>query len=183
MSNSLQSHGLQLAKLLCPWNSWTEWVAIPFCRESSWPRPWTQVSCIAGRFFTIWATREEQFSPTTAVLFGYLPRGWTQYPLNSSLFLKPLFFTRPSKWAFYNMEACFVTPLTTECPSISLWSSSSLDKRLCPGTPCGKFTPSSWVHKLLCGPLTLHQPKCLPHLFFFFLAWFYSHSGINFLSF
>ena len=32
-----------------------EWVAISFSRESSWPRDWTQVSCIAGRFFTIWA--------------------------------------------------------------------------------------------------------------------------------
>ena len=35
-----------------------EWVAIPFSRGSSQPRDWTWVSCIAGRFFTIWATRE-----------------------------------------------------------------------------------------------------------------------------
>ena len=35
-----------------------EWVAIPFSRGSSWPRDQTQVSRIAGRFFTIWATRE-----------------------------------------------------------------------------------------------------------------------------
>ena len=34
------------------------WVAIPFSRGSSQPRDWTQVSCIEGRFFTIWATRE-----------------------------------------------------------------------------------------------------------------------------
>ena len=27
--------------------------------ESSWPRNWTQVSCIAGRRFTLWATIEE----------------------------------------------------------------------------------------------------------------------------
>ena len=33
-----------------------EWVAFPFSRESSRPRAQTQVSCIAGRFFTIWAT-------------------------------------------------------------------------------------------------------------------------------
>ena len=33
-----------------------EWVAIPFFfRGSSWPRDQIQVSCIAGRFFTIWA--------------------------------------------------------------------------------------------------------------------------------
>ena len=35
-----------------------EWVAISFSRGSSWPRDWTQVSCIVGSFFTIWATRE-----------------------------------------------------------------------------------------------------------------------------
>ena len=35
-----------------------EWVAIPFSKVSSQPRNWTQVFCIAGRFFTIWATRE-----------------------------------------------------------------------------------------------------------------------------
>ena len=35
-----------------------EWFAISFSRESSRPRDQTWVSCIAGRFFTIWATRE-----------------------------------------------------------------------------------------------------------------------------
>ena len=35
-----------------------EWVAIPFSRRSSWSRDQSWVSCIAGRFFTIWATRE-----------------------------------------------------------------------------------------------------------------------------
>ena len=37
-----------------------EWVAFPFSRGSSQPRDWTQVSCIAGRFFTSWSTREAQ---------------------------------------------------------------------------------------------------------------------------
>ena len=35
-------------------------VAFPFSRGSSQPRDWTQVSHIAGRFFTSWATREAQ---------------------------------------------------------------------------------------------------------------------------
>ena len=35
-----------------------EWVAMPSSRGSSQPRDQTQVSRIAGRFFTIWATRE-----------------------------------------------------------------------------------------------------------------------------
>ena len=44
-------HGILQARIL-------EWVAIPFSRGSSRPRDWTQVLLIAGRFFTIWATRE-----------------------------------------------------------------------------------------------------------------------------
>ena len=34
------------------------WVAISYSRGSSWPRDLTQVSCIAGIFFTNWATGE-----------------------------------------------------------------------------------------------------------------------------
>ena len=35
-----------------------EWVAIPFSRGSSRPRDRIRVSCITGRFFTVWDTRE-----------------------------------------------------------------------------------------------------------------------------
>ena len=35
-----------------------EWVAFLFSIESSQPRDWTQVFGTAGRFFTMWATRE-----------------------------------------------------------------------------------------------------------------------------
>ena len=35
-----------------------EWVAMPFSKGSSWPRDWTHVSCIAGRFFTVWGPGE-----------------------------------------------------------------------------------------------------------------------------
>ena len=37
-----------------------EWVASPFSRRSSQPRDGTQVSHIAGGFFTSWVTREAQ---------------------------------------------------------------------------------------------------------------------------
>ena len=43
-------HGIFQARVL-------EWVAISFSRGSSCPRDRTQVSCIAGRCFTLWATR------------------------------------------------------------------------------------------------------------------------------
>ena len=44
-------HGIFQARIL-------EWVAISFCRESSWSRGRTWVSHIVGRRFTIWATRQ-----------------------------------------------------------------------------------------------------------------------------
>ena len=37
-----------------------EWVIYPLSRGTSWPRNQTGVSCIAGGFFTNWATREAQ---------------------------------------------------------------------------------------------------------------------------
>ena len=46
-------HGILLARIL-------ECVAFPFSRGSSQLRDQTQVSCIAGRFCTSWATREAQ---------------------------------------------------------------------------------------------------------------------------
>ena len=58
VSDSLWPHGLY-----SPWNSLgqkLEWVAVLFLRGSSQPRDRTQVSHIAGRFFTSWATGETQ---------------------------------------------------------------------------------------------------------------------------
>ena len=61
VSDSLRTHdhclpgssvlGILQARIL-------EWGAILFSRGSSKPRDQTHISCIAGRFFTIWATRE-----------------------------------------------------------------------------------------------------------------------------
>ena len=61
-------HGIVQARIL-------EWIAFPFSRESSQPRDWTWVSCIAGRFFTIWATWE-------ASLIGQLPYRWPSLSAN-----------------------------------------------------------------------------------------------------
>ena len=46
-------HGILQARTL-------DWEAFPFSRRSSQPRDWTEVSHIAGRFFTRWVTREAQ---------------------------------------------------------------------------------------------------------------------------
>ena len=58
VSNSLRPygstvHGILQARIL-------EWASFSFSRGSSQPRDLIQVSCIAGRFFTSWATREAQ---------------------------------------------------------------------------------------------------------------------------
>ena len=57
------NHGILQARIL-------EWVAISFSMGSSWPRDQTQVSRIAGRSFTLWATREARVC--TYVLFIFL---------------------------------------------------------------------------------------------------------------
>ena len=58
-------HGIFQARTL-------EWVAISSPRGSSQPRDQTQVSCTAGKFFTIWATKETPFgtqpSPVVYIL-------------------------------------------------------------------------------------------------------------------
>ena len=61
----------------CLWNSPgknTGWVAIPFSR-SFWPRDQTQVSHIAGRFFTVWATMETTIRSGVEPKFGF----WTGF--------------------------------------------------------------------------------------------------------
>ena len=58
-------HGILQARIL-------KWVAIPFFRGSSWPRDQTWVSLIAGRFFTIWATREALFNIQKSIIFQYI---------------------------------------------------------------------------------------------------------------
>ena len=55
-------HGILQARIL-------EQVAIPFSKGSSQPRDQTQVSCIAGGFFTIWATREAQIWQSSTLYF------------------------------------------------------------------------------------------------------------------
>ena len=49
-------HGILQARIL-------EWVAFPFSKGSSQPRDQTQVSRIAGGFFTSWATSEAHLLP------------------------------------------------------------------------------------------------------------------------
>ena len=68
-------HGILQARIL-------EWVAFLFSRWSLRPRDQTRVSCIAGRFFTIWATREAQSGNVYALMLLLGPRnGWVEFML------------------------------------------------------------------------------------------------------
>ena len=58
-------HGILQARIL-------EWVAFLFSRGSSQPRDQTQVSRIAGGFFTSWATREAQQKESWSFIFKNL---------------------------------------------------------------------------------------------------------------
>ena len=66
-------HGILQARIL-------EMVAIPFSRGSSRPRDWTKVSHIAGRFFIVWAIREdmnEKLKKETIPIIWNLCNLWT----------------------------------------------------------------------------------------------------------
>ena len=83
-----------------------KWVAYPFSRGSSWPRNWTGVSCIAGRFFTSWAAREAQSKPhwplTSKVLGAYL-----------SIAGSPGWGAGCGAWASYSLGK--ILPLSSSC--------------------------------------------------------------------
>ena len=49
LSMGFSVYGILQARIL-------KWIAIPFSRGTSQPRNWNLVSCMAGRFFTVWAT-------------------------------------------------------------------------------------------------------------------------------
>ena len=70
-----------------------KWVAYPFSSGSSQPRNWTRVSCIAGRFFTSWATREAQSeSVSRSAVADFLQNVVCQVPLSME-------FSRQEYWS------------------------------------------------------------------------------------
>ena len=86
-------HGILQARIL-------EWVAFPFSRASSQSRDQTQVSCIAVRFFTSWATMEA---------------------LSSNCFLGPWVYTKFCSASQY-YTCCSWNQLTTGETSSPLWA-------------------------------------------------------------
>ena len=84
LSDSLRSHGLQPARLLCPWHFQAkilEWVTIFSFRGSSLPRDGiciSYVSCISGRFFSTEPPGKPKCTHNFPQIFL-----WSSYPLDS----------------------------------------------------------------------------------------------------
>ena len=80
-------HGILQASVL-------EWAAISFFRGSSRPRDQTCVSCIAGGFFTDWATREAPIKGKPVSVSGFVGPGGV-HPSFSTLSLQQ----RSPRWS------------------------------------------------------------------------------------
>ena len=68
-------HGILQSRIL-------KWVATPFCRQPSQPWDQTQVSYIAGRFFTDWATREDHLSTYSTLNLNFITCFFKRWYLN-----------------------------------------------------------------------------------------------------
>ena len=97
----IPTHWLKSDRLHCRWILYQlshkgsprilEWVAMPSSRGSSQPRDWTQVSHIAGGFFTDWATREAKCLAWVIFQFFCKLKGWdTNTKMNTLLFIQGL---------------------------------------------------------------------------------------------
>ena len=131
-------HGILQARIL-------EWVAFPFSRGSSQPRDQTQVSCLAGRFFTSWATK----SPFTVhvmkpwrLMWLYLGMG----PLMSWLRLNKVTGEGPSSNGISGLMR-EETPESSH-PWKAMWGHI---KKTATSTKI--LTLKSWPQDLICDPL------------------------------
>ena len=116
-----------------------EWVAYPFSRGSSQPRDWTQVSHIAGSFFTSWATRETQpIWEKNLKTSGYMYMWWlrasqvTQFSgsvTSNSLWLHGLQHTRLA-YPSLTPRAC-----SNSCPS-GWWCHPTISSSVIPFSSC-----------------------------------------------
>ena len=76
-------HGILQARIL-------EWFAISFSRGSSRPRYQTWVSCIPGRFFTIWTTREAPLLVLKSILYFLIRHNTGKYQSNQKMVRRKL---------------------------------------------------------------------------------------------
>ena len=118
------------------------WVAILFSRGSSQPRDRTQVSRIAGRFFTSWATGEAQIY-------------WSGYPLS---FLHGIFLTQELSWSLLHCRQILYQLSYQGSPDKSHSVQFSSVTQLCPTLcdPMNRSMPGLPVHHQLLESTQTH---------------------------
>ena len=151
-----------------------EWVAVPSSWGSSQPRSWTQVSHVASRFFTIWATREAPGSYDNGI-FRFLRNLHNVHNLHSHqqcgrvpfspYSLSHLLFADLRKYNFYaavSTHALFCRELT----HLVSWITS-----VCPDTRkcvcvfwrrCVDFVKVNSLEESSDSPFATAQPLCNP---------------------
>ena len=107
-SGSLWPHGLSWAPLSMDFSRQEYWSGLPFSSSGNLPNPrdWTQVSYIAGRFFSVWATREAHprviqnsvNNRLCCAVASVMPDSLKCYRLWPSRLLCPWGFSRQEYW-------------------------------------------------------------------------------------
>ena len=142
-------HGIFQARVL-------EWIAISFPRGSSRPRNRTQVSHIAGRHFTVWATKEWSrwlFLENPVFHISMALRLWVSGSTGvknhtlTSAFPVSAFYPCQLYWKTPNTRAGQQTDLFTRPGTFSLQNGDSL-------SPSGRARPPN-LDKLLLIPFQM----------------------------
>ena len=130
-------HGIPHARIL-------EWVAIPFPRGSSQPRDWIHVSCIAGRFFTIWAAISV-WSNLMLLNYGSGEDSWESLGLQGDQTSQ---YKRKSTLHIHWKDWCWSwgsNTLATWCKELTHWQRSWCWERLRAGGEEGSRGWDGWM--------------------------------------
>ena len=149
------AHGIFQARIL-------EWAAISFSRGSSQPRDRTQVSCIAHRRFTVWATRETRLKGKLGLILmggAMLSKSLIQISVDGQGCIPSLLFDLRPNYGVGNEDNgdllqkvpcmhCY-TQWPQRCSRPLLTHTSARDSWILTGKSgsvfCGVTAPFSWV--------------------------------------
>ena len=135
-------HGILQARIL-------QWGAIPFSGGSFQPWDWTWVSCIAGRFFTVWATTEHVrhsncWKSYPRILHESRDKKETWWQWSSEFPLTHLLFARSLSWTSGFYLLFHLDTADDKGRNDVQWSEISTIcqvLRAAPGTPGGLLIP------------------------------------------
>ena len=151
-------HGIFQARIL-------EWVAISFSRRSFWRRDWIQVSCIIGRRFTVWATREVIQITHFKLGRTFLTNTHTQWNKNGGCNLEKII---KSYWTILSnlateMKANEGFLLSAYFPPLLIWKSICYDAFFTISIQCTSFPIIKQTYYRICWHPSWSKPS-LPNI-------------------